>query len=435
MGVYKKNNFWYINIHKEKYPKGYINRGMEMVKKSSYNPMYFLAALGNGGLSVSFFMYLMFMVPHPDTPMVTFNHWYPYLVGDNKLVSILIALALIGIIYFAIRHFQRLIWNIKQFRHFKQTAEYEALKNSNGASSLMAVPLTLAMVINVLFVLGAAFVPNLWSVIEYLFPFALLGFLAVGIYALSLFLPIMTSYMTKGTFKVEANNNFTQLMPVFAFAMIAVGFGAPGAMSQNLAVSSVSLFFSFLFLIIGIGLILIQFPIALYSVYKQGIAKESSPSVWMLIPIFTLIGITGVRVTSGIAHNLLGIKPNPVIFFVALGTLVSLQIFVGLLGNSVLKNVNYFSDFVNGKEKSAGSYGLICPGVAFFVLGMFFTHWGLVQTGILTKFSIPYFVILMPFVFIQLKTINVLFKLNKKHFLVSNEALEQKLQKKAAYQK
>lgn len=32
-----------------------------------YRPLYFLASLGAGGMAVSFFMYLMFLVPHPHT--------------------------------------------------------------------------------------------------------------------------------------------------------------------------------------------------------------------------------------------------------------------------------------------------------------------------------------------------------------------------------
>lgn len=398
----------------------------------SYNPAYFLAALGNGGLAVSFFMYLMFMVPHPNTPMATFNDIFPYVVGGNTLVSASIILALIGMVYFSFRHFQRLIWNLKKFKVFKQTEAYEALKKSNGAASLMAVPLTLAMMINVLFVLGAVFVPNLWNVIEILLPFALVGFLAVGIYALTLFIPMMTRFLTGGTFNQETNNNFAQLLTVLAFTMIAVGFAAPGAMSSNTLVSTLGIFFSIVFLIASFGLIMIHFTMGVQAIFKHGINKETGPSIWMLIPILTLIGITGVRLTSGVAHNLLNTNPNPVIFFVAIGALIALQIVVGLVGYSVLKNINYFSDFISGKQKSAGSYGLICPGVAFFVLGMFFIHWGLVQTGILDKFSVAYFVTLIPFVLVQFKTINVLAKLNKKHFSQVKQSEQYDLQEKVA---
>ena len=34
----------------------------------AYSPLYFLASLGAGGLAVTFFMYLMFWVPHPGQP-------------------------------------------------------------------------------------------------------------------------------------------------------------------------------------------------------------------------------------------------------------------------------------------------------------------------------------------------------------------------------
>ena len=37
----------------------------------SYRPLYFLSALGMGGLAVSFFMYLMFLTKHPKTPLPT----------------------------------------------------------------------------------------------------------------------------------------------------------------------------------------------------------------------------------------------------------------------------------------------------------------------------------------------------------------------------
>ena len=70
----------------------------------------------------------------------------------------------------ALYHLRLLIWNISEYRKFHKTAAFEKLKNSNMEVTLMAIPLTLAMTVNVMFVTGAVFVPNLWSVIEYLFP-------------------------------------------------------------------------------------------------------------------------------------------------------------------------------------------------------------------------------------------------------------------------
>ncbi|MGD9499149.1 MAG: hypothetical protein AB7V33_01495, partial [Halothiobacillus sp.] len=50
---------------------------------SKFTPLYFLASLGAGGLAVSFFIYLMFLLPHPNTAMVTFGDVWPILTGPS----------------------------------------------------------------------------------------------------------------------------------------------------------------------------------------------------------------------------------------------------------------------------------------------------------------------------------------------------------------
>ncbi len=43
-----------------------------------------------------------------------------------------------------------------------------------------------------------------------------------------------------------------------------------------------------------------------------------------------------------------------------------------------------------GREgRSVPAHGLICPGVALSVLGMFFIHWGLIGTGVVEQFPDP----------------------------------------------
>ena len=66
----------------------------------NYNPLYFLSSLGNGGLAVSFFMYLMFMVKHPDTPIPIFNHVYGVLKSGNMISALFVGAALLGIFFF-----------------------------------------------------------------------------------------------------------------------------------------------------------------------------------------------------------------------------------------------------------------------------------------------------------------------------------------------
>jgi SAM-dependent methyltransferase len=138
------------------------------------------------------------------------------------------ALDLLLILGLSYLHFRLLFWNIREYGLFKQTAAFEKLKNSNNEVALMAIPLTYAMTINVCFVLGAALVPGLWNNIELLFPFALLGFLAVGIYAMRLFLEYGARIIVQKGFDFVNNNNLSQMIAIFAFVMIGVGFAAPG---------------------------------------------------------------------------------------------------------------------------------------------------------------------------------------------------------------
>jgi hypothetical protein len=44
---------------------------MRYIKKmgETYSPLYFLSALGAGGLAISFYMYLMWFTPHEGSPV------------------------------------------------------------------------------------------------------------------------------------------------------------------------------------------------------------------------------------------------------------------------------------------------------------------------------------------------------------------------------
>jgi hypothetical protein len=388
---------------------------MAIVKdlKENYHPLYFLASLGSGGLAVSFFVYFMFMVEHPGVPVATFDFIYPVLTGGNILVSALITAAYAAMFFFFYLHIRFLVWNISEYRKFKKTTRYNEMKNSHQAVSFMAIPLTLAMTVNSSFAVFAASVPKLWTVVEYMFPGAILAFLAIGVYAMRIFADYFTSFMIKGEFDYAKNNNLSQMMGIFAFAMVAVGFAAPAAMTHIKSVSAVSLFLTVFFLTLSVSLAFIKMTLGLKSIFRYGISKEGSASLWIAIPILTIIGITMIRLFFGLSHNF-DSHGDMSTLFVFTSAIVSLQIAFGIIGYIVMKRIGYFDDYLYGSEKSAGVYSLICPGVAVFVFGMFFIFYGLVKNGLVEKFSPVYFIILLPFTLIQLKTAWTMIRLNKK---------------------
>jgi hypothetical protein len=383
--------------------------------KENYSPMYFLAALGAGGLSLSFFMYLMFLVPHQGSPLATFEFVFPAILKGDWL-SVVSVIAVLFIIIFAFLHFKLLIWNIKEYKAFKDSEAFQTLKTSNAEISLMALPLTFAMTTNVFFVLGALFVPGLWNIIEYLFPVALLSFLIIGYYAIKIFLYYFSRILQTGNIDCTNNNNLSQLISIFAFAMIGVGFGAPGAMSHYLAINAIGLFASIFFISIAILLIAIKLILGFKNMFEQGVSSEASPSLWIMIPILTIIGIAFIRISFGLDHHFN--KPlETATLFMLTSTVFSLQIIFGLLGYKVMKDIGYFKTYISGDKKSPVSFALICPGVAIMVFGMFFINFGLMSNGVIEKYSLVYFLLILPFTYIQFKTISVFIKLKTKFAL------------------
>jgi hypothetical protein len=383
-----------------------------MELREKFTPMCFLSALGAGGLSVSFFMYLMFLVPHQGVPMATFDFILPALLKGDWL-SLVAAVSLLLIVLFAFLHFKFLIWNTQQFNLFKKTHKYDALKNSNGEVSLMAIPLTYTMTINVCFVLGAVFVPGLWDIVEYLFPFALAAFMISGYFALKIFFNYFTRILTTPTFDFTSNNNLSQMISIFAFAMVSDGFAAPGAMSHYITINAIGIMGSIFFASIAILLLLIKITIGFTNMFEKGISVEASPSLWIIIPILTLLGIAFVRISFGLDHHFNAPLANSSLFTFTT-VIVSIQLVFGILGYKVMKQLNYFEEFVNGENRSPVSFALICPGVAFMVFGMFFINFGLTFNNVIEKYSLAYFLLMLPFMYVQYKTVIYFFKLKRK---------------------
>lgn len=379
----------------------------------NYSPLYFLASLGAGGLAISFFMYPYFMIKDRSTPMPTFEAIWPLLTGDNPLLAGLMALDLAAIAYLAFLHFRLLAWNFSELGIFRKTAANERFQPGNGDLSLMAIPLTLAMTVNVCFVLGALFVPGLWSIVEWLFPGAMLAFLAIGVYAMRILLAYFGSTLTKGGVDFARNNNLAPMIAIFTLAMVSVGLAAPAAMSGILGVQVISMLLSLFFFSAAVLLAVIKLVIGFKAMFEHGINVQASPSLWIIIPIVTLLGIAWIRLSLGMDRGF-ALDEARTSLFVFAAVLLSVQILFALIGWTVMRRLGYFTDYVWGDKGNAGTFSLICPGVAFFVFGYFFLSFGLVHGGLVEHLSALYFAILLPFVAVQGLTLYVMLQLKRR---------------------
>ncbi len=380
-----------------------------------YSPLYFLASLGAGGLTVTFFMYLMFWVPHPGQPVPVFEDILAAFSTGDVFLKSAIVIAWAGIAVFAYLHYRLLIWNLQEFSQFRQTPAYKAMRSGNAETQLLAVPLTLAMSINGGFILGLVYVPGLWSIVEYLFPLAMIAFLAVGIYAFVLLGDFFGRVLTGGGFDCARNNSFAQLLPAFALAMVGVGLAAPAAMSQTLWVAGLSHIASTFFIVAATILGTVALFLGFRSMMENGASEEAAPTLWVAIPIVTVISIALMRQGHGL-HVHFDAHGSSADTFMLLTDMLAVQLLFGLLGYAVLRRLGYFANYVFGTKKSAGSYALVCPGVALTVLAQFYVNKGLVAAGLLEKFSAGYWGVTAIALLLQAATILLVFKLNAKHF-------------------
>ncbi|MBM1220609.1 hypothetical protein JQU17_06780 [Ponticoccus sp. SC2-23] len=382
---------------------------------AGYAPLYFLAALGAGGLAVTFFLYLLFWVPHPGQPVPVFEDIMAAFSAGSLVTKAMIVTAWAGILGFSFMLIRMLIWNLSTLSRYRQTDAFETLLKSNAGTQLMAVPLSLAMTVNVGFILGLVFVPGLWSIVEYLFPAAMAVFVLIGAYGLKLYGSFLSARLKEGGFDCAKNNSFAQTLPAFAFAMVAVGLAAPAAMSMVTATVAISLMLSTFFVVLSLIIAGVTMFLGLRSMMENGANAEAAPTLWIAIPLITVLAIAWMRQAHGL-HVHFDVHGGKAGSFTLLMPLLSIQLIVGLFGWSVMRAQGYFGRFVAGPERSPVSYALVCPGVALSVLLQFFVNKGLVGSGVIEKFSTVYWVATAPALILQVATIALVVILNAKHF-------------------
>ena len=381
----------------------------------TYTPMYFLASLGAGGLSVSFFMWLMFWVPHPGRAVPIFEDILAAFQQGGPLKQAMIVAAWAGIALFVVLNLKSLIWNLTRYSAWKRTDAYQKFIKTNSQSQLMALPLALAMSVNALFITGLVFVPGLWGAVELLFPVALAAFALIGILAFRLYGQFIARIKVEGGFNHAANNSFGQILPAFAFAMIGVGMAAPAAMSATTPIVGAAIVASTFMMVTASVIAGIALILGIRSMLDHGTNAETAPTLMILIPLMTILGILMMRQSHG-----LGVQfedhTSDAQTFLFLAKMVSVQVLFALFGLLILSRHSYGKRFIWGRETSVMTYALVCPGVGFTVLWQFFVHKGLVALHLVDKFSVAYWLLVGLALAVQAAMVALVFTLNRRHF-------------------
>lgn len=358
-----------------------------MKQINNWSALHFLASLGAGGMVVTFFMYFLFWIPHPGRPIPVYADWFPHIHTASTGKQGVMLLGLAGILFFAWLHFKWLCLNFAQYRIFKANGGVKKIIGTNAHTQLMAMPLTYAMSLNICFILSAIFIPGLWNVIEWIFPISIFVFTIIGVWASRIYLDFFSLVLQSGSFDRTANNSLSQMLPSFAFSMVGVGLAAPAAMSQNTIVIGISYLLAIFFTTGALFIGLVNLIIGMNDMIKQGVSRSSLPTLWVVIPILTTAGIAAMRLSHGLHSLELGHGASD---YILLAIIFSIQVVFFLLGWSVMKRMNYFKALLNHEEDTPVTLALICPGVAFVVMGHFFLNKVIAASGIIVKFGYIY---------------------------------------------
>lgn len=384
----------------------------------SWTPQYFLAALGAGGLTTTFFIWFYMWVPHKGQPVPIFEDVAAAWAQSNNLQQAMIVLAYLGMAFFTFLHFKLMAWNLGKYAEFRKGPTLEKVAGSNQGSQLLGLPLALAMSINVSFVFGLAFVPGLWGIVEYLFPLAMVAFLAVTVLAFRMAGGYLARLSAGGVFDMTKNGSFAQVQPAFAFGMIGVGMAAPAAMSMNPTVAAVSLVLSTVLLLAAAIWALVGVVLGLMALVQHGANLEGIPTLMNVVPLMAVLGILTLRQSHGL-HMHFGVHATPGDDLMTLTIFLAVQVLFLGLGLAVMVKHSYWAKFVTGADNSAGSFGLICPGVGLAVLMQFWINKALVGAGLVAKFGAGYWVLSGVSVAAQLAMVALLVWLNRRHFSIA----------------
>lgn len=335
--------------------------------KRSFSPLSLLAALGAGGIAVAPFAVMQYLFPHPKG-LVTRAAMHAPEAGLASWQSALVAPFEAAMLFFAGLHAILLVLLLARFLAASRRGEYEDTSADPLSGAQMLAPhLAIAMLFNVFIGVVRYFVPFLQTAFQDLMLPALIAWL------------VLLGFTLKGVYQQLGNAferpfdlhqaRFGWMLLPFALGMVSVVGSGIAAMAKAPGVAHVAAFFT---LVGGMGalfLLVVKLLTLMQVHYQQpGLPdRHSLPSILAVVPILTVLAVIGFRLAH-YAHAQLGMHlewAGPVI----VASVFAFQTFYLGFG-FVLMRTYLMRDFWRGEYHPA-QWGMVCPFVAWSVLGAF----------------------------------------------------------------
>ncbi|MDD3178065.1 MAG: hypothetical protein PHR26_00940 [Candidatus ainarchaeum sp.] len=331
----------------------------------NFNPLLFLMSLGAGGISIIPFAFLQYTF-FSSKGLVTLSDVLSSSLSMSQLV--LFNFLFIVMIVFGLLHLILSVILIKHLIKWIKEGRYkEMLNNPLKNSALLAPFISIIMTLNVFIGPIRFFINPISNNLQSLMIYALIFWGLIWLFLMYLDLKLISISFLKD-FDVS-KINFGWLLHSFALGMASVTGSGIAALSQNILIAHIAAFLSTISLSLGLFLLIVKL-ITLFKFHfeSKGLPdKQFLPSFLIVIPNVTLFAITLFRLGHYLEHA----------FSFSLGAyflvviLLSFVFEIWYFGFSLFLLKDYFKKHFFKKEFYISQWGLVCPVVAFAVLGSF----------------------------------------------------------------
>ncbi|MEZ5334590.1 MAG: hypothetical protein R2741_04815 [Methanolobus sp.] len=361
---------------------------------NKFTPLAFLASLGAGGIAVMPFVLMQYTIDHGAGLITRSQLWAMDFTASYQVLYYYL-LEFVMILFTFIHFALTIFFTIKLFMWMKTDHFPTLIKDPLRNTGILAPLISYLMTMNVLI-----------GPIRYFIPFLSGNFAALFLPAMifwSLFF-VLVMFTEIRLLEISFKNgfdinkiNFGWLLHPFLLGMLTVVGSGIAAMSSNPSISNTAAFMCLISGSMGMFLLLVKMVILFKSHFQSpGLPeKHFLPSFLIVIPNITLYAISGFRL-GHFLESTHGFELGAYFYFVV-GLAFAFEIWYMLFGFSLL--VDYFREN-HFKEFYVTQWGLICPLVAFAVLGSF-AH-KIVFTNIMLYAVIVLFMLLTVLVYFEL---------------------------------
>ncbi|NLD91857.1 MAG: hypothetical protein GX639_04220 [Fibrobacter sp.] len=333
--------------------------------KKEFSPMAFLGAIGAGGIAVAPFAFFQYVVYNGKGLVKYASLHSGDLAIQTKIFYGILESIMLG---FASLHILLSILLFSRFVRWVKRGHHDILVQDPIQNSALLLPfVSLFMTMNVFIGVIRYFVPSLADNLQ-LFMGPALGAWMVLLIVLLLYQVRLMRKSFVTSFDIS-KIHFGFLMQPFALAMATVTGAGIAALSNNLTIAHTAAFFSIVSGTLSLFLLVLKTGLIFFNHYKSnGLPeKQNMPAILSVIPVLTLLAISGFRIGHYLEHAF-GMHMQSFIFFVVVGSF-AVQTWYFLFGLSIVKDY-LRKDFVKN-EFYFSQWGLVCPFVAYGVLGSF----------------------------------------------------------------